>query len=130
MLKMMLQLGLLAAAVGMAKTSYDNGSLSLANGLDLQPVIAMIEKFSDKAKTSGIPGSKDAATGADTIISSIKNLDITKPETTNAQGETTTPASKNSVPHAFYKSTPEKCAGELVIDFQTGVATCPQEKSR
>lgn len=127
MLKMMLQLGLLAAGIGMAKTSYDNGSLNFANGLDLQPVITMIEQFANTARSSGFPGAKDAATGAETIISSIKGLDVAK-TTPSAQGGTTPPANENAVPHAFYKSTPDKCAGELVIDFQTGVATCPASK--
>lgn len=132
MFKTILQLGMLAAVAGMAKSSYDNGAFS---GINFQPVISAIQKVSGMVQGSGLPGSQDAATGANMAIDAIKNLSIAKdPSSTpeisqQAAGTSAKDIPKNAVPHAFYKSTPEKCSGELTIDMQSGVATCPGTQS-
>ena len=133
MFKTTLQLGLIAAGIGLAKAGYDNGALNFSNGLDFQPVIATIQQFANTMKDSGVPGSQDASKGAKTAINAIKNLDIAKKPSSiqpEQQGAVMENKSSSNTLHAFYKSTPEKCAGELTIDFQTGIATCANPRSR
>lgn len=131
MLKTLLQVGLIMAGIGLAKSSYDNGSLSnLANEMNFQPIITALQKFSDTAQTSGLPGSQSAVDGTKTAIDTIKQLNIQKQpsqdsnQISNQSSGTINSAPHASVPHAFYKSTPEQCPGELTIDLQTGVAGC------
>lgn len=133
MFKTMLQLSLIATGIGLAKAGYDNGTLNFSNGLDFQPVIAAIQQFLNTMKNSGAPGSQDASKGAETAINAIKNLDIAKNPSSiqlKQQGVIMENKSSSNTLHAFYKSTPEKCAGELTIDFQTGIATCSIPQSR
>ncbi|MHB0991730.1 MAG: hypothetical protein ACYC0M_10685 [Burkholderiales bacterium] len=133
MFKTMLQLSLIAAGIGLAKAGYDNGTLNFSNGLDFQPVIAAIRQFANATKNSGTPGSQNVANGAETAITAIQNLDIAKNPSniqSKRKGAVRENNSSSNTLHAFYKSTPEKCAGELTIDFQTGIASCTNPQSR
>ena len=133
MFKTLLQLSLIAVGIGLAKAGYDNGTLNLSNGLDFQPVIAAIQQFANTMKNSGVLGSQDVANGAEIAINAIKNLDMAKNPSSiqpKQQGAIMGNKSSSNTLHAFYKSTPEKCAGELTIDFQTGIATCANPQSR
>ena len=125
MFKTMLQLAMLAAVIGVAKSSYDNGAFT---GIDFQPVTSMIQKAADMMKSFGVPGGQDASEGAGAAINAINNLNIAKQHDDGQKGAQNASEAVQSgardVPHAFYRSTPEKCPGELTIDLQSGVATC------
>ena len=125
MFKTMLQLAMFAAVLGIAKSSYDNGAFT---GIDFRPVTSMIQKAADMMKSIGVPGSQDASEGTGAAINAINNLNIAKQQVDVQKGVQNAPGTVQSdardVPHAFYRSTPEKCPGELTIDLQSGVATC------
>ena len=125
MFKTMLQLAMLAAVIGVAKSSYDNGAFT---GIDFQPVTSMIQRAADMMKSLGVPGGQDASAGAGAAINAINNLNIAKHQDDSQKGAQDAPEmaqdSARDMPHAFYRSTPEKCPGTLTIDLQSGVATC------
>ncbi|WP_126448266.1 hypothetical protein [Sulfuricystis multivorans] len=115
MLRMLLQLGLLAAGIGLTASSLDSQTL--------QKVKSSIRDLATMFRQSGLPGSQEAASGVDKAASAVQSAAHAQ---TNAAPErgTVAPEEQTAHPKAFYNKLPEECHWEKVIDPASGNVSC------
>lgn len=107
MLRLLLQLGLIGGASGLALTGINDGTR--------QQIESAIRQFSSMAKQSGLPGGEQAAASADRAADAVKPSVVPVGSASEQQPQVEK--------KAFHNRLPQNCAGEKVVSLD-GVVSC------
>ncbi|WP_141056633.1 hypothetical protein [Tepidiphilus succinatimandens] len=110
MLRLVLQLGLLAAGIGLAASNLDSQTM--------QKIASSIRDFATTLRQSGLPGGQEAASGMDKAADAVQSAAPAQANVTLERGEADPP------PKAFYNKLPDECHWEKVIDPASGDVSC------
>ncbi|MEO1767701.1 hypothetical protein [Thiobacter aerophilum] len=116
MLRLVLQLGLLAAGIGLAASN-------LLDNQTIQTLTSSIRDFAATLRQSGLPGGKEAASGIDKAADAAQSA-APALATTGQARDTAAPEEQTAPKKAFYNTLPDECYWDKLIDPATGKVSC------
>ncbi|WP_156509232.1 hypothetical protein [Ralstonia mannitolilytica] len=110
-----MQLGLLAAGIGLAASNLDSQTL--------QKIASSIRDLASMFRQSGLPAGQEAASGMDKAADALQSA---APAQTNVALEhgAAAPEEQTAPQKAFYNKLPNECYWEKVIDPASGEVSC------
>lgn len=115
MLRLALQLGLLAAGIGLAASHLDSQTM--------QKIESSIRDLAVVFRQSGLPGGQGAASGMDKAADALQSAAPAQANVALERGAAA-PEEQTAPPKAFYNKLPNECHWEKVIDPASGEVSC------
>lgn len=115
MLRLAMQLGLLAAGIGLAVSHLDSQAV--------QKIESSIRDLATMFRRSGLPGGQGAASGMDKAADAVQSAAPVLANTVSTHG-TTAPKDQTAPPKAFYNKLSDECYWDKVIDPASGAVSC------
>lgn len=115
MLRLLMQLGLLSAGIGLAASNLDSQTM--------QKIESSLRDLAATVRHSGLPGGQEAASGMDKAADTLQSA---APAQTNMAPErgAADPKEQTAPPKAFYNKLPNGCYWQKVIDPASGELSC------
>lgn len=122
MLRLALQLGLLAAGIGLAASNLDSQTM--------QKLESSIRDLASMFRQSGLPAGQEAASGMDKAADALQSAAPAQANMALERGAATN--EEQAAPRkAFHNKLPDDCHWEKVIDPASGTVSCsvPERKT-
>lgn len=115
MLRLALQLGLLAAGIGLVTSNMDSQTL--------QKIASSIRELAVMFRQSELPGGQEMASEMDKAADTLQSVESVKTDVMSDRG-TAAPEEQTAPLKAFYNKLPDECHWEKVIDPASGKVSC------